>query len=151
MSKTKIIRLNNYNIPEEIYNKILKAIDLLVKYRNPYHFKKMGFKRLYPKIASGRYFFKSKKLGLFVKCSFTMDHPWKLSETQQKNVIPSIILDFPHYEAMVGQWIIQPIADVSDQSKDYAILVKKGIRKYFFDVCKWNVGNYKNRSVMIDW
>jgi hypothetical protein len=151
MRKTKIIRLNNLEISKEIYEKILKGIDLLVKYRNPYHFIKMGFKRIYPKIASGCYFFKSKKLGLFVKCSFTMDMPWKFPEEQRKKAIPSIILDFPYYETMISQWIIQPIADVSNQLEDYKNLIKSDIRKYYCDMCKWNVGNYKNKSVMIDW
>jgi hypothetical protein len=125
MLKTNI---NNLKIDDILFKKILKAIDYIAKYRSHYHFRKMGFKRIFPKISSGAYFFIHKKLGLFVKCSFTLDMISKMSKESKALIIPSIVLDFNEYECCVSQWIIQPIADINNIRKTYRELKDN---KYF--------------------
>lgn len=143
--------INNLKIDKELYGKILDAINFLVKYRNCYRFKKLGFRRIYPKVASGRYFFINKKLGLFIKCSFTVEILSELPAQSRKLIIPSIILTYNEFEPDDSVWIIQPIADTKNFTKTYNELLDNYFYKFFCDPHKRNVGKYKNKAVVIDW
>ena len=144
-------QINNLKIDDNLYQKILIAIKYVVKYQSCRYFTQLGFRRFYPSRASGSYFFRSKKFGLIVKSSFLMEVVDNFEQNKLDLLIPTIILTYNEYPFSVSEWIIQPIANLKNQKKDYEILKKKCAEIYFYDFFKPHCGNWNGKSVIFDW
>lgn len=143
--------INNLKIDKDLYKKILKAIRFIALYRSDYHFKKLEFKRIYPKPATGSHFYINRKLNLMIKSSWLMEVIDNVPKKYHKYVIPSIVLSFNEYRVSVSEWVIQPIADLKNRRNIAKNMKNEGLDKYFFDLSPCNVGSYKERGVLIDW
>lgn len=143
--------INNLKIDPILYKNLLKAINYIAIHRSSYHFKKLGFRRIYPKPATGSHFFVNKKLNLMVKSSWLMEVVDNIPRKYQKLIIPSIVLSFNEYRVPVSEWVIQPIAELKNRGQIVKDLELLGAKKYFFDLSYCNVGTYSGRGVVIDW